>query len=201
MPREAERRSVVQKALTGIPNRISTARLLLIPALWVLALLRLPEALGIGVALVAFTDVVDGVLARRRGLTTDFGARLDSFADHLLGFSTAAWLVLLRPDFAREQAPLLLGFLSLGVTALAIGWLRFRRFGGLHLYSAKAASVLAYAFAVWLLLFGSYPYPLFLVVYAAAVLAATETFLAFATLRAVDENMGTLLSNRRRARQ
>ncbi|MEK7795153.1 MAG: CDP-alcohol phosphatidyltransferase family protein, partial [Candidatus Hydrogenedentota bacterium] len=73
-----------------LPNKISLFRLLLIPA-FVAALLAIdadrPQlrwlAAGIYV-LAAFSDAVDGYLARRWQQTSELGALLDPLADKLL---------------------------------------------------------------------------------------------------------------------
>jgi cardiolipin synthase (CMP-forming) len=179
-----------------LPNQLTTLRLALIPPLWLLALLGYPVVVGVMLFAAAFTDVLDRYLARRRGLVTEFGSRFDSIADHLLTASTFAWLLLLRPEFFREQRTLLLVWLGLGAAALLVGWLRFGRVGALHLYSAKVAGLLGYCFAIYLLLFGSYPEPFFHLVIAACLLGSAETLLVHLTRDRVDEHIGSIVLRR-----
>lgn len=80
-----------------LPNLLTYVRCIAIPALLVLFYYprRLPSRhwyLGITFALSSFTDWLDGYLARRWDITSDFGAFLDPVADKLM-VSTA--LVLL----------------------------------------------------------------------------------------------------------
>lgn len=167
------------RAVLRSPADILTGlRLVMTPFLWVIAALHLTTLLGAGVAVAASTDVADGYIARRTGRSTEFGSRFDSIADHLLTTSTAIWLVWLRPDFFREQMVPLVLWACLAAGSLLIGWVRFRRIGDVHLYSAKAAGTLGYIFAVWLLMFGSYPQQLFAVVIAVCYFAAVETSVA-----------------------
>lgn len=163
-----------------------------------LALRRETTWLGVGLAVAAFTDVLDGAIARRYHSKTPRGSRLDSIADHTLTASTAFWLVLLRPDFVAEQLPLVGAWVALGVTALLVGWLRFRKVGDLHLYSAKVAGTLGYLFAIWLLLFGSYSQIAFYVVIAACMLASLESLLVVSIRSRVDEHIGSILLSPRR---
>ena len=79
-------------ALT-IPDALTLARLMSVPILWIIALVRGPFWLGIGLAAAAFTDVLDGQIARRSHRTTARGSQLDSIADHVLTASTVLWLV------------------------------------------------------------------------------------------------------------
>jgi phosphatidylglycerophosphate synthase len=185
---------------SSLPNRITAVRLAALPLLWLLAITRETTWLGIGVAIAAFTDVLDGFIARRTGTTTEVGSRLDSIADHLLTASTVLWLLMLRPEFfARERVPLLI-WAAFATLVLLVGWVRFHRIGGLHLYSAKVAAVLGFVFAIWLLLTGSYAAPFFYTVLAVATLAAIETLAVFLAFEEVDENAGSivmLLSRRR----
>ncbi|HEU0076073.1 MAG TPA: hypothetical protein VFQ76_00390 [Longimicrobiaceae bacterium] len=88
---------------------------------------------------------------------------------------------------------------SVPVRALgaAVGWVRFRRIGGLHLYSAKAAGAVAYMFGVTLLVFDEYRPLFFYAAAGATALGATEMLLVFLTRDAVDENVGSILLRRR----
>jgi phosphatidylglycerophosphate synthase len=184
--------------LATLPNRITSLRLASVPLLWILAILQETAWLGIGVAIAALTDVLDGAIARWSGHTTAFGSRLDSIADHLLTLSTALWLVMLRPEFfVRERVPLV-AWALVAAAAILVGWLRFRRVGGLHLYSAKIAGTAGYLFAIWLLTTGSYAPPVFHAALGLAFLAAFETLLVFLTARQVDERIGSIVLLRRR---
>src|SRR5690606_25427113 len=147
----------------------------------ILALAGQATWLGVGVMVAALTDVVDGPIARRLRRSTARGSRLDSIADHALTASTGVWIVLLRPEFVVEQLALLIAWAALGGSALLVGWVRFRRIGDLHLYSAKAAGTLGYLFAIWLLLFGTYSVGVFRVVVAICILASLETLLVVST--------------------
>ena len=173
-------------------------RLAAVPFLWILVALRETTWLGIGVAVAALTDVLDGVIARRIRHTTEWGSRLDSIADHTLTISVGIWLVWLRPEFVRRELPLLIAWAVLALVVLLVGWVRFRRFGGLHLYSAKLAGTLGYLFAIWLLTFGSYSPVVFYLIVSICMLAAVESLLALAILPNVDEHIGTLLRPSRR---
>jgi phosphatidylglycerophosphate synthase len=190
-------RSSFREAMRLPANQVTALRLLSIPVLWALALLGHPAAVGIGAAAAGFTDVVDGRLARRTHTTTRFGSAFDSVVDHLLSASLIAWLVLLRPEFVREQLPVLLAWGVFATGVLAVGWIRFRRLGGLHLYSAKASSILCYLFGVALLVTGEYSPLFFYVVVGAATLGAAETLLVLLTRSEVDENVGSILLRRR----
>ncbi|HLS86162.1 MAG TPA: CDP-alcohol phosphatidyltransferase family protein [Burkholderiales bacterium] len=181
-----------QSFWSSLPNGLTRFRLASVPFLWVLALLRETTWLGVGVAVAALTDVLDGPLARRLRRTTAGGSRLDSIADHTLTASLVLWLVWLRPEFFVQQYPLLAAWAAVGLTALLVGWVRFRRIGDLHLYSAKVAGTVGYLFAIWLLLFGTYSVRIFYLVIGICILASAETLLVVSTRSRVSEHLGSI---------
>ena len=86
----------------NLPNKISLARILLIPVFVAVFFLDgiLPFAFGIAAiifAVAACTDFVDGKIARSRGLVTNLGKFLDPIADKVL-VSTAMLLLLTMKD-------------------------------------------------------------------------------------------------------
>ena len=71
----------------NIANKLTLARVALVPVLLALMYIKVP--LNFLWALLVFTaasltDVFDGILARKRGLVTDFGKFLDPLADKVL---------------------------------------------------------------------------------------------------------------------
>lgn len=75
----------------NLPNKLTVARFLLVPVFMVVLMLPINDtvsriisaALFIGIAL---TDMLDGKIARSRGLITDFGKFLDPLADKFMVF-------------------------------------------------------------------------------------------------------------------
>ena len=86
----------------NLPNKISLARILLIPVFVAVFFLDgiLPFAFGYAAiifAIAAMTDFVDGKIARSRGLVTNLGKVLDHIADKVL-VSTAMLVLLTMKD-------------------------------------------------------------------------------------------------------
>ena len=107
----------------NVPNLLTVSRLLAIPALMVLLVVRFPghDQWAAAIFLVAsLTDVADGNLARARGQVTELGKFLDPLADKLFILSVlivmvqegmlAAWIVVLI--FGREMLITILRSLS-----------------------------------------------------------------------------------------
>lgn len=80
----------------NLPNKLSMLRILMIPVFVILALMNAPAAqyAAVGVfVLAAITDALDGHIARKNGLVTNFGKFIDPIADKLLVMSALIVLV------------------------------------------------------------------------------------------------------------
>ena len=87
----------------NLPNKLTMLRVILVPVFMVFAALcrygtqdfnaGLMLAAGIVFAVASFTDFLDGYLARKNNLVTDFGKFMDPLADKRL--TTAAFLYML----------------------------------------------------------------------------------------------------------
>ena len=135
----------------NVPNLLSAYRLLAAPViLWTIAAGRRPAFFAL-VCVSLVTDILDGWIARRFHLETDFGARLDSLADDATYFLAFLGLVVLEQDFvwAHRLAFALLLLCELAPLGLCLG--RFGRPTSLHLYSSKATGYVQgfFIFGYW----------------------------------------------------
>ncbi len=180
-----------------VPDALTMARLAALPVLWILALLEMRQALAAGAAAAAFTDVLDGMIARRLRVTSRRGGALDSLADHLLSTSLVIWLFLFCPQFFSAEGVRLLAWAGFAVVVLAAGWIRFRQVGNLHLYSAKAAGVAGYCFGLLLLYTGDYNAGVWMAVLTMAWFAGVESLAVILTRRDVNDHRGSILLPRK----
>ena len=100
-PRPATKREDVSTEIFNLPNSLTLTRIFLVPFLVVVLLTKVygREYIGLGIFLVAaFTDFLDGWLARRRNQMTRLGALLDPIADKLL--MSAAFISLVELGLA-----------------------------------------------------------------------------------------------------
>ena len=151
------------------PNLASATRILMAPMMLVLALLGMETWFLAALIFSGFTDVLDGILARRLNMITPLGAHLDSWGDFTIYTTMAICAWILWPDITqRELIYYLLILFSFLLPALT-GLVKFRKFTGYHTWSVKIA-VFA-TFAGYILLYSeiaAWPFMLasFLCVYA-----------------------------------
>lgn len=184
--------------LRTLPNQMTAIRIVLLPFLWVFALLHLPALVGIGTLLAFVTDVLDGYLARKLGQVSAFGSTFDSLADNLLIPSGLIWLWLLRPEVYRENLLICLIAIGLYLASLLVGIVKFRRFGNLHLRSKRIGAVATYVFAGHAFLADHYSPFLFAIAVGFFIFSAAEGLLLQLICTRVDEHMGSLFAVMRR---
>jgi CDP-diacylglycerol--glycerol-3-phosphate 3-phosphatidyltransferase len=137
----------------NLPNALSALRIVCVPVLLLLAWHGALAYFLIGFALGLASDVLDGMLARRLGQVTDFGARLDQWGDFALWLSlpVAAWW--LWPEIIRREAAYVVVALVCMLLPTAVAYLKYRAIPGYHTWSVKLGSVAMGISAPLLLLF------------------------------------------------
>ncbi|MHB1041937.1 MAG: CDP-diacylglycerol--glycerol-3-phosphate 3-phosphatidyltransferase [Eubacteriales bacterium] len=103
----------------NLPNRLTLARLLLIPLFMIVASLKYPDADYVAAAifvLASVTDGLDGYYARKRGQETMFGKLMDPLVDKIL--VSAALIVLVEMHHLPGWAALLIISREFAVTGL-----------------------------------------------------------------------------------
>ena len=94
-----ERRKAIcdKGAITvNLPNKLTLLRIILIPAFMVVLYWGFPGANYVALAIfivASFTDLLDGKIARKYNLVTDFGKFADPLADKMLVTAAMLWFV------------------------------------------------------------------------------------------------------------
>jgi len=161
----------------SLADWVSALRLLLVAVMWPLALSGLGQLVGFGVVLCGLTDFLDGRLARRLGVESRRGARLDAIADGALLVSVAVWLGVLHPSLVADNATLLAVTGGLYAASVASSLAVFGRAVDPRQVSAKIAGALLYAFALFTLLTGVYEPVLLTVAAAGMAIASLESLM------------------------
>lgn len=165
----------------NVPNLISLYRLLVSPVILYLALTGQEKWFAILLVISLISDILDGNIARIWNLQTNFGAALDNLAD-VCTFSLALLgIFLFKWDLIEPHAWLLYLFLAVFVISYIVGFYRFKKIPGLHLFSAVAAGYLQGFFFFVLFVWGFYPWLYYLAV-GWGVLAYIEKILVLLVL-------------------
>ena len=181
------------RRLSTLPNLLSASRILLVLVLWFFAVRDMPAVVAVGLVVAALTDSLDGIIARRLGQVSEFGSKLDSFADNLLKPSVVAWLFILEPEIFSDHPIELLAAVGLYAASVTVGLIKFRRFGNLHLYSEKVGSYVQYIFIFSTLISPGYNPLLFHLAVGMFILSNSEALLLQLTRSQVDEYIGSIV--------
>ena len=130
-----------------IPNMLSLFRLLLIPVIIWLYIVRQDFVwTTVVLTLSGITDIVDGIIARKCHMISDFGKAFDPVADKL---TQIAMLLCLVSRFRWMLLPLCVMVLK-EVTAAILGLLVIRRTGKVDgaVWHGKATTVLLYSMMI-----------------------------------------------------
>ena len=181
-----------KQEMLKLPNLISAIRILIAPLLFALAFLQL-ETWFLGVLLFsAFTDVVDGYIARRFRMITPLGAHLDSWGDFTIYSTMAVCAWILWPEITRRElvyyAMILFSFL---LPAL-VGLVKFGKLTGYHTWSVKIA-VFA-TFAGYVALYAEIAVWPFILASILCVIAGTEEILITLVLREERTDVRSILA-------
>jgi len=130
-----------------IPNVICFARLIGALSLIYFAIANRTLVFTIIFVCLSLSDWIDGRLARWLNQRSDFGARLDSFADSVLYGSLLFGMIWMRWDVLQYEAFWwVLGLCSYALTTGAGLW-KYGRIPSYHTYGAKITQ--------WIILFGA----------------------------------------------
>lgn len=111
----------------NLPNKITIARILLVPIMMIMPYLSITATLPWGLPIVnliilaifliaSFTDYLDGHIARKRNIVTNFGKFLDPIADKLLVLS--ALVMLVESDILPSWIPIIIAAREFMVSAI-----------------------------------------------------------------------------------
>ncbi len=172
-----------------IPNLLTLLRMALGVSLLFLPLLS--DWFLFVYLLAGLSDVLDGFLARRWGVESLFGARLDSAADFLL---CAVLLVRFIPayDWPRWAILWVVGIALVRLASLLVSLLRFKKAAFLHTIANKMTGFLLLCFPFFLRYVGLNITTFFLCVLAS--LSALEELMLMFTMRTFQPDKPTIFS-------
>lgn len=139
-----------------IPNLLSLVRLALIPVIiWLYCSRKNQGAVVAVIVLSGLTDIVDGYIARKFNMVSDFGKILDPIADKL----TQAALIICLISGYKLMIPLIIEFILRELVMLLMGYLAIRRKNQVNSsqWFGKLTTVMMYAVMSLLILFPGIP--------------------------------------------
>ena len=180
----------------NLANLLTGSRLALAPVLLVLAWLGREPAFLVCLIISLLTDIVDGKVARWLGQASEFGTRLDSWADFATYLALPLCGYWLRPDFLVAEWPACVTVVLSFLVPVAIGFAKFRQ---LTSYHTRLARVAAYGIGgATLLMFAHGPAWPFRLAAGVLVLAALEEIAITVTLPQPCSSVPTLRHARAR---
>jgi phosphatidylglycerophosphate synthase len=176
----------------NIANLITACRIALAPVLLLLAWNRLEHLFLACLVVALVSDIVDGQLARRLHLTSELGARLDSWADLLTYASVPLATYWLRPDLVSTLKVAFTAAVASYAIPVIIGFLKFRSLTSYHTFMARVSAYLLGAAVI--VLFSHGPTLPFRIAVCVLVLAELEEIAITLALPVARANVRSLRS-------
>lgn len=164
-----------------LPNALSALRIACAPLLLLCAILGYERAFTWLLVPALLSDALDGWLARRLGVQTKLGARLDSLGDSLVWYAGLAGLVAFQREVLAAHAVLFAAVIACWVLESVLAWLRYRRLSSFHTRLSKLAGVLLSVYVVTLFLWGHWQ-PLLVLSATVSIVASLEEMVLLALL-------------------
>jgi cardiolipin synthase len=146
--------NLANQEIYNLPNFVSFIRILLSPVLFYFAFNQLPVWFLAALMFSAFTDVLDGFLARTLNQTTAMGSRLDSWGDFTIYSTMAICAWILWPDIITEELFSYVAIVFSFTVPVIVGLIKFKTITSYHTWTVKVAVVVT--FIGYILLFGGW---------------------------------------------
>lgn len=131
----------MDKNIFSVPNLLSLLRVVLVPVLGVAVCFREASWFLLVLVISLLSDMLDGYFARKLNQVTEFGARLDSWADMATYAMMIIGLYYIWPLIFIDQLFYLVAAILSYVLPVVIAVIRFSHFPSYHTWGAKIAAV------------------------------------------------------------
>jgi CDP-diacylglycerol--glycerol-3-phosphate 3-phosphatidyltransferase len=182
----------------NVANALTVGRMVCVPFLLLASWNGRHDIFFALAAYCMLSDIFDGRIARWLGQSSEFGARLDSWADLLMILGGPVCAVWLRPELVRSEWIGVAAVVGGSVLAVVIGNAKFGKLTSYHTTAARLTAYLAGAGAIVAITWG-WPW-LFRLGAAAAVYSVLEEIAITFTLKQWTANVPSLSAARSRAR-
>ena len=137
-----------------IPNQCSLLRIISVPFLFYFAYTKQPLVFGIIFIFASLTDLLDGYFARKQKIESDFGSKLDTFADFSLGLPVLYAFFTMYQNLVQSYFMYLIILIAVVLLNRIIQLLIHHKWVCFHLYTGKLAAVISYIFIVHTFIIG-----------------------------------------------
>lgn len=145
---------VKDKSIYNIPNSLSFYRIVSFPIVLYFVIINKELIFFILMLINLLTDILDGYIARKFNMQTEFGAKLDAFADIGMYILAIIGVVYFKgTEFIPHLSSFSI-FIFVFILPKVIAYLRFHSFPSLHLYSSKIGGYLQGFFFLYLFVLG-----------------------------------------------
>jgi len=166
-----------------LPNLISCLRIILLFVLFFVW--NKPFLFLLLYGICGLSDVLDGFIARKLNLESEFGARLDSFADFLFFITLTVCIIQWMENEIRLFIPWVILIVLVRIINLGISYYKYHTLATLHTWGNKFAGFLLFICPFFLLYDRAF---ILYVAVAAAILSASEEMLIHLTTSTLDLN-------------
>lgn len=132
----------------NIANYLSLYRILISPLILYFALSGRESLFAVFLITNLVSDVIDGYIARRYNMESDFGARLDTIGDNFTYILAFTGLFIFKLDDLRPHLHSFIFFAGMMISTQVVSLLKFGRFPSFHLYSTKIGGYIQGAFFI-----------------------------------------------------
>jgi len=143
-----------KKEFWTIPNLITSYRLLMVPVILYFVISGQEKLFAIFLVINLLSDIIDGYIARRFKMTSEIGAKLDSFADNFNYVLAFIGLFIFKMDDLRPHLVSFIIFTGMLVLTVIVPLIKFRKFPSFHLYTTKIGGYIQGFFFVCLFTVG-----------------------------------------------
>jgi cardiolipin synthase (CMP-forming) len=157
----------------SIPNYFSFYRLLAAPVIFFFILSGQESLFAIFLILNLISDVIDGIIARKLNMETEFGARLDSIADNTTYLLAFTGIYFFKLEEIMPHIFSFLIFIGMIMSTVIVSFIRFGKVSGFHLYSFKIGGYIHGLFFILLFTTG-FIAPVYYLMVIWGILAAAE---------------------------
>lgn len=143
-----------EKGSLNISNSLSYYRILASPLILYLALSGRQDFFAFFFVINLITDVIDGFIARKYDMESEFGARLDSIGDNFTYLLAFLGIYIFKLEYFLPHLTSFLVFGLFMVSTQIVSLVKFGKFPSFHLYSTKIGGYIQGAFFIVLFTYG-----------------------------------------------